>query len=165
MGNAGTKATRISSRHKAADSVSKLGNTSSVEFESRVDAELQKKMAEIRSVGNQEGKPGEKGGNHLGAQGGDESTVPELPDGPGLHDLFKMIESRTHVFAQDADVGRFVVICTFIIRFVLNCVIILVYHANRLTYHRAENKSSTKQAGERRNEEESNRKQRIEEID
>lgn len=113
MGNAGTKATRISSRHKAADNVSKLGNKSNVEFESRVDGELKKKMAEIRSVGNQERKPGAH-------PGGGESTVPELPDGPGLHDLFNMIESRTHVFVQDADVGRFmVIICLVLLSFCL----------------------------------------------
>lgn len=145
MGNAGTKATRISSGHKAVDNLNKLGNASSIEFESRVDAKLKKKVAEIRSVGTQEGKqPGDKVGHQLGAQG-EESTVPELPDGPRLQDLFNMIESRTHVFAQDADVGRFVVmIFSSVCLFVCNRINILVYHANMHTYHRAENKSSAK---------------------
>eukprot|EP00890_Picochlorum_soloecismus_P004701 jgi/Picsp_1/5231/NSC_02594-R1_o-linked c transferase-like protein len=106
MGNVGTKAFRFSSHKRTIDKVSKVGNASknSVELESRVDADLAKKGAEILELGNQ-GKRGDKVGHGLGAET-EESTVPELPDGPGLQDLFNMIESHTHVFAQDAERAR-----------------------------------------------------------
>ena len=70
MGNAGTKATRVSSRKRTVDNVSKLRNKDSVEFESRIDADSGMKGAGTPIVDTQRNS-GDTAGHDLRAESGE----------------------------------------------------------------------------------------------